>query len=1006
MTTTFRYAVLVGVALALLAERGHGQTTCLDSATHIEIANSSRTNFDFDVASKAVDARGVHWVDIPDHAIKTDGDRAGCWLGGYVEGPYPENSVFECEPRHCPGGVCPTPCWEYHLTAGMRIDTAAPMTLEDVRVSDYGDGIERSVSANRQPLIVKRAYLHDIHDDAIENDWGAAVTVVDSLLERVFIAFASRPRSGEDIDASDRAFEVRDSLILAHRFTHTYKDRAGHEGFWKWPHDGRGPSFIVTGSTFVVTDEISGSLVLPLVDQVLECADNTLLWAGTVSSWNDWLGGLELGSDGLTNAGRVEALSDCFTVLVKPEAQSQADFLAQQFDPLVAAWKQSHPAAGGMPPPECDDGLDNDGDGLPDMEDPGCASADDLSEQTPFVQCDDGGDNDGDGRIDFDPVTFASPGDESTAPAGRGDPGCFHPAILREDPQCQDGLDNDADGGMDYDAGLSALGFADPRGPDLECVDSPWRMRESSRCGLGFELALLLVPLSWVASRRRKLIVNSTGHNIGDDVLRQLIEVVRPPTMTDPSHTPAVRIALIASMLAAGSPQAAGAAEVALGLNFTASTLDEVGFVPPDSMMAVGDDHIVELVNGGYAVYRKADGMRIQSDTLDGFWRAAGVEPDSTAFDPRLLYDPSNRRWFAASIDNFGGPNNILLAVSRSPDPNGGWRGFKIPSDPLGELWAEFPRMGMNAEWVFVATNPFRLGGEFTFDTSLFVASKADLVAATPTIVDATLFRIVSRTEVGINAQPVVDLDASADPGILLADMSIFGFLTLADVEGEVREPVISGGLQIPTEGFAPPPEAPQPGPKRGLDTGGIQHFQSNVIKRGSSLWGVSTVGLEGRPALRWLEIDAVSSEIRQTGLITHEELSFYHPSIAVNDFGDVVIGCSGSSESQFVSSYAFVGGTREGVTIFADPILLKAGVSDYEPFPAGGLNRWGDYSATVVDPTDPQTFWTIQEFVYDTDLWGTQVTQLTLTLEPSSALLGVFSLAATAALAWRVRRG
>jgi len=53
-------------------------------------------------------------------------------------------------------------------------------------------------------------------------------------------------------------------------------------------------------------------------------------------------------------------------------------------------------------PPECDDGLDNDRDGLADFpEDSGCADAGDPFELSANVACDDGLDNDGDGLTDF-----------------------------------------------------------------------------------------------------------------------------------------------------------------------------------------------------------------------------------------------------------------------------------------------------------------------------------------------------------------------------------------------------------------------------------------------------------------------------------------------------------------------------------------------------------------------------------------------------------------------------
>jgi hypothetical protein len=158
--------------------------------------------------------------------------------------------------------------------------------------------------------------------------------------------------------------------------------------------------------------------------------------------------------------------------------------------------------------PDCDDGLDDDGDGLADFPaDPGCDDAADLSERSPLLACDDGADNDDDGRIDFDPVTYANPGDEATPPSGQGDPGCISPSWATESPSCQDGIDNDADGMTDYDAGFSANGTGDPSGPDPQCAGRPWAIREApaSSCGLGVELTLLLPPLSWMCRRRRWL---------------------------------------------------------------------------------------------------------------------------------------------------------------------------------------------------------------------------------------------------------------------------------------------------------------------------------------------------------------------------------------------------------------------------------------------------------------------------------------------------------------------
>jgi hypothetical protein len=158
-------------------------------------------------------------------------------------------------------------------------------------------------------------------------------------------------------------------------------------------------------------------------------------------------------------------------------------------------------------PPACNDGADDDGDGLVDYpDDPGCSGPDDAFETSDTLPCDDGIDNDGDGGVDFDPATAADPGDESNPPAGEGDPGCRNPGWMTESPKCQDGLDNDGDGRIDYDAGLSRNGFADLAGPDEHCVARPDRNCEKGgcrSCGLGAELALLLTAWLWIWRRRR-----------------------------------------------------------------------------------------------------------------------------------------------------------------------------------------------------------------------------------------------------------------------------------------------------------------------------------------------------------------------------------------------------------------------------------------------------------------------------------------------------------------------
>ena len=92
--------------------------------------------------------------------------------------------------------------------------------------------------------------------------------------------------------------------------------------------------------------------------------------------------------------------------------------------------------------PACADNIDNDGDGLTDLTDPGCSGAGDTNEGDKTSQCQDGNDNDNDGLIDLN------------------DPGCSSKTDNDESnatSQCQDGTDNDNDGLTDLnDPGCSS----------------------------------------------------------------------------------------------------------------------------------------------------------------------------------------------------------------------------------------------------------------------------------------------------------------------------------------------------------------------------------------------------------------------------------------------------------------------------------------------------------------------------------------------------------------------
>jgi hypothetical protein len=159
----------------------------------------------------------------------------------------------------------------------------------------------------------------------------------------------------------------------------------------------------------------------------------------------------------------------------------------------------------------------------------------------------------------------------------------------------------------------------------------------------------------------------------------------------------------------------------------------------------------------------------------------------------------------------------------------------------------------------------------------------------------------------------------------------------------------------------------------RGVDAGDSR--VGNAVFRNGRVWYAQTVSLPPggtgygiHTAAQWAELDTAGAFV-QGGRV--EDLganpwngghSYAFASIAVNARDDALVGFSEFQSNDFVdAAYAFRSGTDAPNTMRA-PITLKDGEGPYSKT-RGGLNRWGDYSGTQVDPSDDLSLWTVQEY-------------------------------------------
>jgi hypothetical protein len=407
------------------------------------------------------------------------------------------------------------------------------------------------------------------------------------------------------------------------------------------------------------------------------------------------------------------------------------------------------------------------------------------------------------------------------------------------------------------------------------------------------------------------------------------------------------------------------------------------GGTPPDTMGAAGPNQFVEFLNGAFAIYSKT-GVRQSLISDITFWQNAGISASTLSAgltDPRVIYDGGSGRWFASeiTIDPIGA--QILLARSDTADPGGAWKAlhFTGNTDSLGP---DFDTLGVDSTGVYIGIDDFTASGNFT-GVSFFSIPKADLLASSPSLVNMTRFDNLDDTVYGFSLQGVTNPDPGPGHGVIIAiDNVNFKFFDRTTINGSGAAGATLGTtVRISNTYDSYPNPAAQPS-GRTIDAGD-DRFATSVRQVGSNIFMANAVLQGSRDAVHWMVLNEPNNTLLGEGIISDATHDFTYPSIAANHSGKILLAFNRSGSTSpdgNISIYAAVGTfTSNGVTM-GSPFLVRQGTIgnyslsfDFTPY------RWGDYSATMVDPTDDNLFWTVQEIPVASNVWGTQITLISL---------------------------
>jgi len=456
-----------------------------------------------------------------------------------------------------------------------------------------------------------------------------------------------------------------------------------------------------------------------------------------------------------------------------------------------------------------------------------------------------------------------------------------------------------------------------------------------------------------------------------------------------------------------------------------AYTNTQFSLEPPDQGLCVGHGFVMEAVNNALAVYDSSGKLLSGPTALSQFFQLQPeiIRSSPPVFgqfisDPRCYFDPETRRWLVTEVEldvdpvtgNFGTHSAILIAVSKSSNPVGGYYLYSFDgTDGDGSqaghagcpCFGDQPLLGADSNGIYLTTNEFPITGPGFNGAQLYALSKAALVAGTlPTVVHINVGAIptpppdLANGALWYSVQPATSPgrgegeDESSGTEYFLSALQ-FGpapfdnrvavwaltntrSLSRSTPNLHLLHTVVSTQAYGMAPGSFSAPQKPGPTPLRDAlgDVDPLEQLAGNddrmnqVVFAAGSLWGgvnTSVASDDGgtRLGIAWFDVTPsvedgkLSARIRNQGYVSVDGENVIFPSIGVNQDGQAAVAFTLVSTHRFpTAAYAPITNSAGNVRVARAGIGPDDGFTGYasEVGPPGLVARWGDYSAAVAD--------------------------------------------------------
>ena len=444
-------------------------------------------------------------------------------------------------------------------------------------------------------------------------------------------------------------------------------------------------------------------------------------------------------------------------------------------------------------------------------------------------------------------------------------------------------------------------------------------------------------------------------------------------------------------------------------------------FRPPDTMGAIGTTQYLETNNGSIAVFDKSTGGLLQRFSMPTFWSNVGL-PGGASGDQRVLFDHYTNRWI---MNGFGATGNVInIAVSDTSNALGSWKSTAITVLPSGT--ADYPTLALDDKGVYIGTNNFNASNSFT-GTTLMSIPKASLFGGVPSTAGMTIFTtLLAGPDNGFAIQPAVNWQGNPTNTLsVIADSRDFNAQVFYKVNGvNAAGATQTASLQIVGSGYTGAGSGRQPDGTRTVDTLSPR-ITANAVQVNGKIFSTATVQADAAvgdfAAVRWTVVDASTGALLSSGKIQQANFDFYEGAIAVNEFGEALIGynrsgnvtADGNGDGKADGNISFMARAYDvsGNLLVQDGAEMLLRVSDTGDYhctvvaPATTCReRWGDYAAVTIDPSNHRRFYAIGEYAAPSaiipgvtttprSIWHTYVAEVAMVPEPSQYALMILGL-------------